>query len=126
MKNKILQPIFYVCITAFFIFGCNTITLPKVKNATYQSYDNSGQKGYHVTFHVDKDAIPVTAVIINKLKQPIFPENKMGLVYKVDVIAQSRKLFGFKPIIVERENGIYFKTDTTKVFKKIDFKLKTE
>lgn len=126
MKNNILQRIFYMSSTAFLLLSCTAKTLPNVKNATYQSYDNSGERGYHVSFEVSHDSIPATAVVINKIKQRIVSENKMGLVYKVDVIAQSRKLFGFKPIIVERENGIFFKTDTTEVFKKIDFKLKTE
>ena len=126
MRNNILQPIFFVCSTAFLLTGCISKTLPNVKNAIYQSYDNSGERGYHVSFEVNTGSIPATAVIINKIKQRIVSENKMGLVYKVDVIAQSRKIFGFKPNIVERENGIFFKTDTTEVFKKIDFKLKTE
>lgn len=112
--------------TAFLLLSCTAKTLPNVKNATYQSYDNSGERGYHVSFEVSHDSIPATAVVINRIKQRIVSDNKMGLVYKVDVIAQSRKLFGFKPIIVERENGIFFKTDTTEVFKKIDFRLKTE
>ena len=126
MRNNILQPIFYVCSTAFSLVGCASKTLPNVNNAIYQSYDNSGERGYHISFEVSTGSIPATAVVINKIKQRIVSENKMGLVYKIDVIAQSRKLFGFKPIIIDRENGIFFKTDTTEVFKKIDFKLKTE
>ena len=123
MKSNMLQPIFYLGTIAILLSACTAKTLPNVSNANYQSYNLSGEKGYHVSFEVSHDSIPATAVVINKIKRTITPENKMGMVYKVDVIAESRKIFGFKPVVVDRENGIFFKKDSLEVFKAVDFKM---
>jgi hypothetical protein len=98
--------------------------LPKVKNATYSSYSNADQKGYWVEFELRHDSIAPKSVVLNNILQEITPENKTDKKFKVNVIAQSTAIFGFKPKLVEKENGIYFVTDTADVFRAVDFKLK--
>lgn len=124
MKKNILTPVILLILNAIICLSCKTNHLPKVGNPTYQFYDNSGERGYIVEFRVCCKSTKPTSVIINKIEQKIMPENKNGLRYKVNVIAQSKKIFGFKPKITELENGIFFKTDTANVFKAVAFKLK--
>lgn len=104
--------------------SCKTNNFPKIVNPTYESYSSGDEKGYYVDFEVTHDTIPASAVVINRIKQNIGEDSKNGLKYHVNVIAQSRKIFGFKPQVVESPNGVFFKTDTAEVFKEVDFKLK--
>lgn len=104
--------------------SCQSNVLPKVKNATYSSYSNADQKGYWVEFELSHDSIAPKSVVLNNILQEITPENKTDKKFKVNVIAQSTVIFGFKPKLVEKENGIYFVTDTADVFRAVDFKLK--
>lgn len=106
------------------VTSCQSNVLPKVKNATYSSYSNADQKGYWVEFELSHDSIAPKSVVLNNILQEITPENKTDKKFKVNVIAQSTSIFGFKPKLVEKENGIYFVTDTADIFKAVDFKLK--
>lgn len=117
---------FAAVVLMLLLASCKTNNLPKVVNPTYESYSSGDEKGYYVDFEVSHDTIPASAVIINNIKQNIGEDSKNGLKYNVNVIAQSRKLFGFKPAVVESPNGVFFKTDTADVFKEVDFKLKNK
>ena len=124
MKINILSPTILIIIGGLILTSCRTTNqLPKVKDPSYQAYDLSGERGYHVFFELSHDSIPPIALVINRIQQPISKENKVGLKYNVNVISQSKKILGFKPKITNQENGILFKTDTTEVFKPVDFKL---
>ncbi|MCQ4035920.1 hypothetical protein [Kaistella montana] len=123
MKNNILSPTILIIAGTFISTSCTTNQLPRVKDPTYQAYDISGERGYHVAFELSHDSIQATALIINRIQQSISNENKVGLKYNVNVISQSKKILGFKPKVTNQENGILFKTDTTEVFKPVDFKL---
>lgn len=114
-----------ILISAFALMSthCTSNALPKVQNPTYESYDLSGERGYHVNFEVDNDSIPATSVVINRIRQNISKDNKTGMKYHVNVIAQSRKIYGFKAKVTELENGIFFKTDSAEVFKPVKFQL---
>lgn len=124
MKISIIKSFLGAIFMASFAISCQSNVLPKVKNATYSSYSNADQKGYWVEFELSHDSILPKSVVLNNILQEITPENKTDKKFKVNVIAQSTAIFGFKPKLVEKENGIYFVTDTADVFRAIDFKLK--
>lgn len=124
MKISIIKSFLAAIFMASFAISCQSNVLPKVKNATYSSYSNADQKGYWVEFELSHDSIAPKSVVLNNILQEITPENKTDKKFKVNVIAQSTAIFGFKPKLVEKENGIYFVTDTADVFRAVDFKLK--
>ena len=124
MKISIIKSFWGVIFMASLAISCQSNVLPKVKNATYSSYSNADQKGYWVEFELSHDSIAPKSVVLNNILQEITPENKTDKKFKVNVIAQSNAIFGFKPKLVEKENGIYFVTDTADVFRAVDFKLK--
>lgn len=124
MKISIIKSFLGAIFMASFAISCQSNVLPKVKNATYSSYSNADQKGYWVEFELSHDSIAPKSVVLNNILQEITPENKTDKKFKVNVIAQSTAIFGFKPKFVEKENGIYFVTDTADVFRAVDFKLK--
>ena len=124
MKISIIKSFLAAIFMASFAISCQSNVLPKVKNATYSSYSNADQKGYWVEFELSHDSIAPKSVVLNNILQEITPENKTDKKFKVNVIAQSTAIFGFKPKLIEKENGIYFVTDTADVFRAVDFKLK--
>ena len=124
MKISIIKSFLGAIFMASFAISCQSNVLPTVKNATYSSYSNADQKGYWVEFELSHDSIAPKSVVLNNILQEITPENKTDKKFKVNVIAQSTAIFGFKPKLVEKENGIYFVTDTADIFKAVDFKLK--
>ena len=124
MKISIIKSFLGAIFMASFAISCQSNVLPKVKNASYSSYSNADQKGYWVEFELSHDSIAPKSVVLNNILQEITPENKTDKKFKVNVIAQSTAIFGFKPKLVEKENGIYFVTDTADVFRAVDFKLK--
>ena len=124
MKISIIKSFLGAIFVSIAVTSCQSNVLPKVKNATYSSYSNADQKGYWVEFELSHDSIAPKSVVLNNILQEITPENKTDKKFKVNVIAQSTAIFGFKPKLVEKENGIYFVTDTTNVFRAVDFKLK--
>ena len=124
MKISIIKSFLGAIFMAGLAISCQSSVLPKVKNATYSSYSNADQKGYWVEFELSHDSIAPKSVVLNNILQEITPENKTDKKFKVNVIAQSTAIFGFKPKLVEKENGIYFVTDTADIFKAVDFKLK--
>ena len=124
MKISIIKSFLAAILVSIAVTCCQSNVLPKVKNATYSSYSNADQKGYWVEFELSHDSIAPKSVVLNNILQEITPENKTDKKFKVNVIAQSTAIFGFKPKLVEKENGIYFVTDTADIFKAVDFKLK--
>ena len=124
MKISIIKSFLGAIFMASFAISCQSNVLPRVKNATYSSYSNADQKGYWVEFELSHDSIAPKSVVLNNILQEITPENKTNKKFKINVIAQSTAIFGFKPKLVEKENGIYFVTDTADVFRAVDFKLK--
>ena len=124
MKISIIKSFLAAILVSIAVTSCQSNVLPKVKNATYSSYSNADQKGYWVEFELSHDSILPKSVVLNNILQEITPENKTDKKFKVNVIAQSTAIFGFKPKLVEKENGIYFVTDTADIFRAVDFKLK--
>jgi hypothetical protein len=124
MKISIIKSFLGAIFVSIAVTSCQSNVLPKVKNATYSSYSNADQKGYWVEFELSHDSIAPKSVVLNNILQEITPENKTDKKFKVNVIAQSTAIFGFKPKLIEKENGIYFVTDTADVFRAVDFKLK--
>lgn len=125
MKINILTRSILFCGIALLVISCTANALPNIKNSNYQAYDNSGEKGYLVTFELSHNSIPPSAVVINRIQQDISPQDHAGLKYNLNVIAQSRRIMGFKAKTTDRENGIFFRTDTAYIFKPVNFKLKS-
>lgn len=126
MNLKTIKIILFSLILISVSISCKTKHLPKVLNPEYESYSFDSERGYKVKFELNHDSIPASAVVINRIKQNISEDSKSGLKYDVNVIAQSTRIFGFKPQIIESPDGIFFKTDTADVFKEVDFKLKNK
>lgn len=125
MKNSIkIKQILLSAVSAFVISSCSANKLPKIKNPEYSIFNLSGEKGFDVSFEVNGKGATPSAVVINRIKQQIPPQNTVGHKYNVRVLAQSSRMFGFRPNVTDKENGIYFKTDSTEVFKEVKFILK--
>lgn len=97
---------------------------PEVKDATYKSYDINGERGYIVEFELSNDQIKPKAVVINRIKKTITPADKDGLKYRINVIAQTRKIVNYRIEGSDKENGIFFSTEADDNFKPVDFNLK--
>lgn len=126
MKKTYIKNVFIGIFLSLFVISCKIFQsneIPKVIDPSYSIYDISGEKGYHVTFELSKEADPIF-LIINKIKQPITFENKRGLRYKVNVIAETRKIENHQIQGTQQENGIIFKVKNQEVFKPIHFTLK--
>lgn len=124
MKFNLTRNAFFLVLFSTLALSCITKALPTVKKPTYKTYNYGSEKGYIAEFEVSKSSAKPVAVVINRVKQNITPDSKTGNKYKVNVIAQSQKMFGFKPQITELDNGIFFKTDSTEQFKKVNFQSK--
>lgn len=60
-------------------------------------YDINGERGYNVTFDViGKGAEPV-AVVINRIRKEINPSDRKDNTYHINVIAETRKIHGYRP-----------------------------
>ena len=126
MKKTILYNVILNIFLLLFLVSCKNYTLkktPTVLNPSYSIYNVSGEKGYSTSFELSKEAEPIF-LIINKIKQPITLENKIGLQYKVNVILETRKIENYKIQGTQQENGIVFKVNNKEVFKPVNFKLK--
>ena len=108
-----------------YIFSCvGQKCYPEVKNATYKPYQIEGERGYIVEFELSKNIPKPVAVVINRIKQTISPADKNGLKYRINVIAETRKIHNYKVKGSDKESGIYFSPESDKSFKPVDFKLK--
>lgn len=99
----------------------NTIFLPKITNVTYTSYMFEFEKGYDISFTIKEPFLKPEAIIFNKIRQDIMPNNQKGKVYNVTVIATSSKINNFKPKTSILPNGILFKLNGITYLKKIKF-----
>ena len=109
------------------VIACATkssLNLPGIINPTYSSYMIHDERGYDVSFQISDDKVEPVGIIINHIQQKISPEQKNGLHYKVNVIAQSRKISGFRAEGSKRPDGIIFKVGDTYYVKTVDFKRK--
>lgn len=97
---------------------------PVVESATYHPYDINGERGYIVKFKLSNDLIQPEAVILNKIKKRITPADKNGLKYRINVIAQTRKIENYRIEGNDLDNGILFSGASDEQFKAVDFKLK--
>lgn len=126
MKINDIKVLFLLIFIGLIITSCKTNSLPKVLHPEYESYHFSEQKGYIVEFDLSHDSIKPKSVIINNIIQDINPESKINLHYKINVIAQTTNILNYKVKLMNSENGIVFKTDSTDIFKAVNFKLKTK
>lgn len=124
MKFSLIRNAFFSVLFSTLALSCITKALPTVKKPTYKTYNYGSEKGYIAEFQVSESKAKPIAIVINRVKQTITPDSKTGNQYKINIIAQSNKIFGFKPQIIDSENGIFFKTDSTEQFKKVNFQSK--
>lgn len=121
-----LRNIFLIA-AAMTLISCTSkpsVHLPNIINPTYSSYMIHDERGYDVSFQISDDSVEPVGIILNHIQQKIYPEQKNGLHYKVNVIAQSRKISGFRAEGSKRPDGIIFKVGDTYYVKTVDFKRK--
>lgn len=126
MKKTYIRNAFVVVFLSFFVISCQIFQskgIPKVIDPSYSMYNYSGEKGYEVTFGLSQESEPIF-LIINKIKQPITFENKSGLQYKINVIAETRKIENHKVEGTSEENGIIFRVKGQEVYEPVRFILK--
>lgn len=97
---------------------------PEITSATYSPYNLQGERGYFVEFEISSDSVLPTAVVINRVKKDISPADRTGLHFRINVIAQTRKIHNYRIEGSEKPNGIYFKNRKKEHFKAIEFNLK--
>lgn len=118
-----ITKMFFAGVTIFMMTSCSSNRLPSVSNAQYQSFNTAQEKGYIATFELSNSDIKPSSIVINQIKQEILPEHRTENRYQVRVLQQSSVVFGYRPVIVESENGLNFKVDSSEVFKKVEFQL---
>lgn len=124
IKNITKCVVFLLLVISIISCAClQQVNMPEVNNATYQPYNFNGEKGYVVEFEISDDSAVPEFVVINKIKRSITINDKNGLKYKVNVIAQTTKIANYIVEGSEQGNGIFFKTNKGEVFKKVDFTL---
>lgn len=117
--SSFLLVLFLIC-----SLSCATKTvakLPTISNAQYKSYTINDERGYDVNFQISDASAEPVGIIINRIQQTISPENREGLHYHVNVIAQSRKIAGFKAQGSKRPDGIIFKVGDMYYVKEVLF-----
>lgn len=125
MKRHILNNTILCIFLLFMLFSCKNNSLkkiPEVINPYYSIYNISGEKGYNVSFTLISEAEPV-AIIINKIRQNITPENKRGLTYEINVISETKKIENYNVIGTQIENGIIFRVKNKEILKPVTFEL---
>lgn len=123
MKINKVHTLFLSFFVLLLMMACKSNSLPKVSSPVYSIYNYGDERGYKVQFTLPESGASPSAVVINKVKQPVAADAKSGRNYSVNVIAQSRRIFGFKPTITSHENGIFFNTKDGEVFRPVKFKL---
>lgn len=124
IKNIAKCVVFLLLVISIISCACmQQESFPEVNNATYQSYNLNGEKGYVVEFELADDLVVPEFVVINKIKRSITLNDKNGLKYKVNVIAQTTKIANYKVEGSDKGNGIFFKSNKGDGFKKVDFTL---
>lgn len=125
MKKYILNNVILGIFLLLLTFSCKNSCLrktPEIINPHYSMYNFADEKGYNVSFRLSSEAEP-TAIIINKIRQNITPENKQGLNYKINVISETRKIENYKITGSQLENGIIFNIKNKEIFKPVKFEL---
>lgn len=54
-------------------------------------YDIGGERGYNVTFDVTGNGAEPVAVVINRIRKEINPNDKKDNTYHINVIAETKK-----------------------------------
>lgn len=128
MKKKFLLAISLI-LTLLSFNSCKTTLvsdndfLPQILNPTIESYNYGTEKGYKVSFKLDKSDFKPVGVVVYKIKQNIAKSGiKENGRYEVNVIHQTQKLHNFTPKAFEQPNGVLFLIDGTYFLKKVDFK----
>ena len=122
MKSKQILSVFIVSSLLISVWSCSSNKVTKIENATYEIYRRGEERGFTVNFSVPNSTRPV-AVVINQIEQPISGDARSGENYTVNVIAQTRRLLGYKVKHTDRENGIYFQKGFDTVFQPVQFRL---
>lgn len=127
MKNKFLYKLILIFIVFVAIQSCTcniNSKLPEVQNPTYQAYDMSGERGYWVEFQLPNDKVRPKFVVLNRIKKEILPVDYKALQYKVNVIAETRRLSGYEIKSTSQANGLIFEVDGKEYHKPVNFQLK--
>lgn len=110
-------------LTLSFLMNCksNEQLRTQIINPVYTSYSIHDERGYRASFSVDNEVEIPIGIIINKIEMPIYPSNKVGNVYTVNVLVTSRLLGGYQAKGADKPNGIIFEFDGKKSFRPVNF-----
>ncbi|CAM3548827.1 hypothetical protein ELOC111193_10300 [Elizabethkingia occulta] len=127
MKKRLIYSLFFSGTLLFICGACKsnvTNDTQKVTNAMYKIYDIKGERGYDVTFEATGNGAKPVAVVINRIRKEINPSDKKDNTYHINVIAETRKIHGYRPQGTSQENGVIYKINYTEYFKPVKFTLK--
>lgn len=125
IKN-IIRNLIVISIFTSIISCVGQKSFPEVENAIYQPYQIDGERGYIVEFEMSNEDIKPTAVVINRIKKNISSADKNGLKYRINIIAQTRKIVNYQVVGSDKENGIFFSTGVKESFERVEFNLKNK
>ncbi|MEN2434025.1 hypothetical protein AAH994_01225 [Weeksellaceae bacterium A-14] len=117
---------FSLFLLLFTLFCCNSQKKNiKVSQAYYRTFITTNEKGYDLFFSVNRvDAIP-KYIIINSIKQNIFPDNQVKIKkYHFRVLSESRLIDNYRAEIRKKQNGIGFMLDSEEVFVPVKFQIR--
>ncbi len=115
---------FTVVLTVLFLTSCTSQNKIKVTDAYYSPYQYGDEKGYNVHFIIKNKGVIPSYIILNKIQQKIYPPEQKTSIYTLKVVAESRKINDFKPVISNKENGIGFVLDSEEVFVPVKFQIR--
>ena len=112
----------YICFSSLFLVfvmtGCQSVTKyknPEIRKATYTPYQIAEEKGYEVKFEVYPEMYEATAVVFNKIRQPIFSKKKENF-YTVNIVASTKLIENHQIKTENKENGVYILKDNQEIF----------
>lgn len=124
MKNIFSKALLTLVFALIFVISCKNYTLrrlPGVVSPEYAMYSIPGERGYTVSFGLEGKKRPV-AVVLNKIRQDLTPEDQNGNQYYLSIIAETRLLQNHTVTGSQQENGIIFLVNGKEVLKPVNFK----
>lgn len=89
----------------------------------YKSMDYGSEKGYLVTFELNKNTPKPTDIVLFGVRKKINSDNIKNGKVETYVIFQTQKLENYQINSTNLPNGVIFEIDSKKYLKTVDFKL---
>lgn len=97
----------------------------KVSQAYYRTFTTQNEKGYDLFFTVNSVHALPKYIVINKIRQNVFPDDQLkNNKYHFRILSESRLIHGFRAEISGKENGIGFGTGAGEDFIPVKFRVR--